>query len=119
MSDENEKDPITVDERIETVFGGKDIEKTVPELIEELTDLNAKHMQQKWDSVKVKLIHSGSSDGLALELFGTRRESQDETDARVERQAQEDKFVFKQKWEQFKELKAFFKENKDKIKENI
>jgi len=114
MSDEINKDPIDVDERLSTIFGGKDTELPVLELIDTLTELNKKHMQEKWTSVKVSLVHSGEKDGLTLDLLGVRSESKDETEARVERQEQEAKFVFDEKWKSYKSLRKFFKEHKEK-----
>lgn len=111
------REPIDVDEKIGVVFGGKHTEVTVTDLLEELELLKSKHMQQHWTDLKVKLEHTGErKNGLQFVLYGVRKESEDETQARVKKQEAEQAFIDQEKWKEFQRLKRYF-DDKKKAKE--
>lgn len=107
MSEEINKDPIDIDEKVDKITFH--IEDKIPtsEVISRLDEFKTKLLRQKYTDVKMGLERR-SKEEIDIVLFGSRQEDKDETSARVAQEEAQAKFIKEQQLKEYLKLKRLF-----------
>lgn len=103
---------IDVDERLEEVTFRLDEKRTVEDVVAMLEEAKRKHLKLRWTGVKIGLERR-SKEEIDIVLFGSRKESPEETNVRVMREKQQEKFKEEQEMKEYLRLKRKFEKNGD------
>lgn len=111
MSDEIVREPIDVDEKVDSLTFNLADKVPTSEVIERLEELKTRYLRQVYTDVKMSLERR-SKEEIDIVLYGSRKESKEECASRVAQEENKAKFIREQQLKEYLRLKRLF-ENED------